>query len=211
VFDDRRRERDLGGAPASRKRAEISRLRELGMSYAHISRKLGLSKATVAYHARRLGIPADDRFARRYDWAVIQHAYDTGLSARQCAARFGFNLASWHAAMKRGDIVVRPQATPVEELFVAGRRRSRNHLKWRLLRAGLKENRCEDCGLTEWRGKSLSMALHHVNGDGHDNRLENLRFLCPNCHAQTPNYGGRNGHRRSSDESGAKPPGAKAA
>jgi hypothetical protein len=42
----------------------------------------------------------------------------------------------------------------------------------------------------------LSMALHHVNGDGSDNRLENIKFLCPNCHAQTSNYGGRNGHRR---------------
>jgi 5-methylcytosine-specific restriction endonuclease McrA len=42
----------------------------------------------------------------------------------------------------------------------------------------------------------MSMALHHVNGDGQDNRLENLRFLCPNCHAQTPNYGGRGGHRK---------------
>jgi predicted HNH restriction endonuclease len=41
------------------------------------------------------------------------------------------------------------------------------------------------------------MALHHVNGQGNDNRLVNLRFLCPNCHSQTPNYGGRNGHRRS--------------
>jgi hypothetical protein len=82
--------------------------------------------------------------------------------------------------VKRGDIVARPTATPVEELFVAGPRRSRHHLKWRLLREGLKENRCEECGLTEWSGKPLSMALHHVNGDGDDNRLENIRFLCPN-------------------------------
>ena len=45
-------------------------------------------------------------------------------------------------------------------------------------------------------GNALNMALHHVNGDGNDNRLVNLRFLCPNCHSQTPTYGGRNGHRR---------------
>ena len=82
------------------------------------------------------------------------------------------------------------------ELLVAGPKRSRGHLKVRLLRAGLKENRCEECGITEWRAKPLNMALHHINGDGNDNRLENIRFLCPNCHAQTPNYGGRNGHRK---------------
>lgn len=69
---------------------------------------------------------------------------------------------------------------------------SRSHLKLRLLAAGLKEHRCEECGATDWRGRPLSMALHHVNGDGLDNRLENLQLLCPNCHAQTPNFGVKN-------------------
>jgi 5-methylcytosine-specific restriction endonuclease McrA len=40
------------------------------------------------------------------------------------------------------------------------------------------------------------MALHHINGDRLDNRLENLELLCPNCHSQTDTYSGRNGHRR---------------
>jgi 5-methylcytosine-specific restriction endonuclease McrA len=40
------------------------------------------------------------------------------------------------------------------------------------------------------------MQLHHINGDGSDNRLENIIFLCANCHSQTDTYGGRNGHRR---------------
>ena len=42
----------------------------------------------------------------------------------------------------------------------------------------------------------LNAQLHHKNGDGTDNRLENVEFLCPNCHSQTDTYGGRNGHRR---------------
>jgi hypothetical protein len=145
---------------------------------------------------RRLDVSPDARFARRYDWAEIQRAYDSGLSIRDCAARFGFNLATWHEAVGRGVVNGRPRETPIEELLVAGRRRGRYNLKLRLIKAGLKENRCEECGLTEWRGKPLSMAFHHVNGDGTDNRLENIRFLCPNCHAQTPNCGGRNGHRK---------------
>lgn len=40
------------------------------------------------------------------------------------------------------------------------------------------------------------MALHHVNGDGLDNRLDNLQILCPNCHSQTPNFGVKNRARR---------------
>ena len=71
----------------------------------------------------------------------------------------------------------------------------RTHLKRRLLNEGLKRNRCEVCGITEWLGRPLSMALHHVNGDGRDNRLENLQLLCPNCHSQTENFAGK-GRRR---------------
>jgi 5-methylcytosine-specific restriction endonuclease McrA len=65
-----------------------------------------------------------------------------------------------------------------------------------LLKHGLKESRCERCGITEWQGNPLNMQLHHINGDGSDNRLENIIFLCANCHSQTDTYGGRNGHRR---------------
>jgi hypothetical protein len=185
------------GRRVSKKRAEIGRLREAGLSYTEIAKKLGLSKATVAYHARRLGIPADDRFARRYDWGEIQHSYDSGLSVRQCATRFGSNLASWHQAVNRGDVDPRPREMPLEHLLVAGREQtSRTHLKNRLLKIGLKKNQCEVCGITEWQGQPLSMHLHHINGDGKDNRLGNLELLCGNCHSQTPNYGGRNGHRR---------------
>jgi hypothetical protein len=80
---------------------------------------------------------------------------------------------------------------PIDELLVAGTYRGRENVKARILRAGLKDGSCEECGITEWRGRPLSMALHHVNGDGRDNRLENLRLLCPNCHSQTDNFAGK--------------------
>ena len=69
-------------------------------------------------------------------------------------------------------------------------------MKARLLLAGMKERKCEHCGLTEWQGRPVAFELHHINGDGLDNRLENLLLLCPNCHSQTDTWGGRNKLRR---------------
>jgi hypothetical protein len=177
-------------------REAVRALHAKGLSRSQIAARLGVNKSTVTFHIGRLHLPVDDRFGRRYDWAAIRTAYDSGLSARQCRERFGFSRDAWDKAVKRGAIVLRPRAMPLEKLLVLGRRTSRNHLKTRLVRSRLKQNRCEQCGIIEWKGKPLNMALHHVNGDGTDNRLENLRFLCPNCHSQTENYGGRNGHRR---------------
>jgi hypothetical protein len=65
-------------------------------------------------------------------------------------------------------------------------------LKSRLIAEGLKQHKCECCGITEWNGQPAPIELDHINGNHHDNRLENLRILCPNCHAQTDTYRGKN-------------------
>lgn len=68
--------------------------------------------------------------------------------------------------------------------------KSTNHLKKRLIDEGIKEAKCECCGFTD------ILELHHINGDSTDNRLENLQILCPNCHAKTENFRGRNSSNR---------------
>lgn len=68
-----------------------------------------------------------------------------------------------------------------------------NNIKEKLYKAGLKERKCEECGLgEEWNGKKLKHHLDHINGVNNDHRKENLKILCPNCHSVTENYTGRN-------------------
>ena len=179
----------------SNTRAKIAELLDDGLTGGEIARRLGISPATVSYHRRRLGRPGDGAAARRYDWAEVQAYYDAGHSVRECQVRFGFSRQTWHAAAGRGAVLPRPAAIAVERLLVAGVARSRKHVKRRMLAAGLKTVSCEVCGISEWRGAPLSLALHHVNGDGQDNRLENLQLLCPNCHSQTENFAGRSVRR----------------
>jgi 5-methylcytosine-specific restriction endonuclease McrA len=67
-----------------------------------------------------------------------------------------------------------------------------SHLRRRLIAEGVERRRCEICGSESWNGRPIPLELDHVNGRRDDNRLENLRLVCPNCHAQTPTYRGRN-------------------
>lgn len=76
----------------------------------------------------------------------------------------------------------------LDELLQIDSRASTRVLKKRLITAGLKQNCCERCGLSEWMGEQIPIEVHHINGNHFDNRLENLQFLCPNCHALTDNY-----------------------
>lgn len=196
--DSKDRSHKAFGSRRPARTATRDRVRELlaqGLNHSEIARTLGLSKPTVSYHARSLGVPASDKYNVRYDWAEVQRFYDAGNSVTACMRHFGFARKTFWDAVQRGVVRTRPQATPIHDLLVAGRKRNRGHLKLRLIGAGLKENRCEECGISEWRGRPLSLALHHINGDGRDNRLENLALLCPNCHSQTDSFAGRNARR----------------
>jgi hypothetical protein len=67
-------------------------------------------------------------------------------------------------------------------------------LKIRLIKEGLLKYECygDDCGISTWKGKKISLQLDHINGIHNDHRIENLRLLCPNCHSQTETFCGRN-------------------
>jgi HNH endonuclease len=177
-------------------RDRVAALLADGATLAEVARELQLSKSTVSWHARQLGRPTAGEFATRYDWAAVQRYYDAGHTARECCVHFGFHRSAWTSAVSSGRLIPRPSRIPLADVLVAGCRTSRHGLKRRLIANGLKANRCDECGIAQWLNAPLSLHLHHVNGDGDDNRLENLRLLCPNCHSQTENWGGRNAKRR---------------
>jgi DNA-binding transcriptional ArsR family regulator len=171
-------------------REQVRRRLEAGMTTGEIARELGISPPTVCYHARRLGYPPKPK--SRYDWAAIQAYYDSGHTYRETKALFGFSSGAWSKAVERGQIVARRNVTDVAAWLVPHSTVNRQHLKRRLIAAGMKRNACEVCGLTEWLGRPITLELHHRNGVRDDNRIENLAILCPNCHSQTESFGGRN-------------------
>ncbi len=85
---------------------------------------------------------------------------------------------------------------PLQEILVAHSTYKRIHLRDRLIQNHLLKYECAICGLgPEWEGKELVLTLDHINGVKDDHRLENLRFLCPNCHSQTETFSGKNANK----------------
>lgn len=114
-----------------------------------------------------------------------------------------FTGQAWNKGLtKETSEAVRLRAEKVsdkdEDVFVKNSKPiTGTRLAKRLLRLGW-EYKCSCCGINEWLGKSLTLHLDHINGTHNDNRFENLRFLCPNCHQQTDTWGNR---KRSNVES----------
>lgn len=113
---------------------------------------------------------------------------------RRHIQRLGLDTSHWTGrAWNRGLQVTTRTPRPLSEILVRDSDVLDTHgLRLRLLREGVFEPRCSRCARTSWEGQAIPLQLDHVNGDRTDNRLDNLRVLCPNCHSLTDTWCGRN-------------------
>ena len=135
------------------------------LSYAQVIKKLGLIPAGGNY----------ETIKRKITELNLDISHMTGKG--------------WNVGLKF--IPNKPQ--PLSEILVKNSTfRSADKLRKRLLKEKIKHHKCECCGRKTWKGRKIPLELHHINGIRNDNRIENLQLLCPNCHALTNNYRGRN-------------------
>lgn len=150
---------------------------------------------------------------RSWDKYQLENAVKESQSFRQVIARIGlkatggnydqvkkyireYSLNTSHftgKAWNRGRYGFGKPRISLQEILVKVSNYQSFKLKRRLFNSGIKKPECEECG---WHEKTpdgyLPLELDHINGDRHDNRLENLRVLCPNCHSLKPTHRGRN-------------------
>jgi hypothetical protein len=104
-----------------------------------------------------------------------------------------FTGKGWCKAEKHEEFVQKFIEHPLKDVLVKNSNYLHAYgLKRKLLKAKILEDKCYKCGITTWHNESISLHIHHINGNRTDNRIKNLTILCPNCHSQTPNYAGKN-------------------
>lgn len=139
------------------------------------------------------------------DWEqqIKEASYSTS-SASAAAAKLGIKIDTYRKYAKQygcyntnqsGKGISKPNTTKfILEDILEGLhpQYGASKLRVRLIKEGYFEAKCNKCNLTEWQGQAIPLELEHKDGCHHNHQLDNLELLCPNCHALTETYAGRN-------------------
>ncbi|WP_039636105.1 HNH endonuclease signature motif containing protein [Streptomyces sp. 769] len=188
----------LGVDPRSSKRKYVKeRMRKLGVDTSHFEREAPRWTRETLQTAVSASTNMCD-VLRRLGLEVVG-GHHTHISRRVKA--YGIDTSHFQLPTQRGK--PRRSRTPegvlVEQPAAQARRIPNDRLTWAMTAKGVPEQ-CACCGTEAiWRGRPLPLEVDHIDGNWRDNRIENLRLLCPNCHATTDNYRGRGKARTRGD------------
>jgi hypothetical protein len=205
------------------KKEELSQLIERGLSSYQIAETLNCSQTTITYWLRKLGLKTKKH--KSLVWTIdidalreftkssnsfseilrkIGYVVDRGsgifhiLKRRLIHDGIDFSHIQLGRGSNRGkrcNNQINHKYT-LEKVCVENSSYNRTHLKRRLLKEGILKNHCSICGMGEiWQEKPIVHVLDHINGIPDDNRIENLRMVCPCCNSQLPTFSGRNAYK----------------
>ena len=177
---------------------QIKKLILEGCKSYEICKQLSIKPSTVSYYKSKLNLLKSTY--SKYNWKIINQELIAGKSLKELKLKYGFSTSALNLAIKTNKInrskVPTHRMTALEYSdYINGKKCSSNTarvLKRKLIKEG-KPEKCDNlsCGLTHWLGQKAPLQLDHIDGDPTNNRLNNLRFLCPNCHFLTPTWGNK--------------------
>ncbi len=188
----------LGVRPGGTSNMKLrARIRELVLETAHFRIERGRRRGTWTDDQLRAAVASSESYSQAIRKLGLVPAGGNYVQVQRRIHQLALDTShftgkGWNVGLK---FRPRPRA-PLEQVLVADRPVSSHSLKLRLFREGLKQPACELCG---WAVRApdgrIPVELDHVNGDRNDNRIENLRVLCPNCHSLQPTHRGLNRKR----------------
>jgi 5-methylcytosine-specific restriction endonuclease McrA len=180
-----------------------------GYSKRRISKITGISRESILRWSRK----KPNRFSIRITDEEIINACKSSSSMKQACEKLEMPFTSFMRRAKKlgtyetnqfwnkgkstlSDSRIKSKFNS-KEMFCENSTYPRSRLRKNVINEKLIKYQCSICGNEgEWLGKKLTLDLDHINGNHNDHRLENLRFVCPNCHSQTPSFRNKNGDNK---------------